>query len=190
MRDAALPRLGSCAAAVEQNRVINMPVDRQELARLHLVNALFSRVTGSDLYLAEQIKSAIAFSLAELEEQTASDPTAADKYDAAFAAAAATLLQRLFAGVPGHGFYHWDATRSLASATPLFARNEVMAGLKQLAKFRESTLLITNLRPALLPSNRRASPRRQRDYEEILHLVRDLAAARTNAQASLQMLFL
>ena len=35
-----------------------------------------------------------------------------------------------------------------------------MAGLKQLAPFPESTLLVTNLRPALLPAGRRATPRR------------------------------
>ena len=167
-----------------------MPLDRDDLARLHWVNALFSRLTGSDLYLAEQIKAAIAFSLAELEEQTSADPSSADKYDAAFARSAVALLTRLFDGVPGHGFYHWDASLGMAAATPLFARNEVMAGLKQLARFRESTLLITNLRPALLPENRRATARRQREYEETLHLIRDLAAARSSASANLQLLFL
>lgn len=167
-----------------------MPVDRQDLTRLHFINALFSHVTGSDLYLAQQIKDAIAFSLTELEAQTAEHPESAAKYDAAFAQAASRLLGSFFAEQSSHGFFHWDATRTLTSATPLFARMEIMSGLKQLARFRESTLLVTNLRPALLPPDRRASPRRQREYEQALELIRDLAAARVSPTANLQLLFL
>jgi hypothetical protein len=50
--------------------------------------------------------------------------------------------------------------------------------------------LVTNLRPALLPPQRRATPRRQREYEEALAFIRDPAAARTPRHASLQLLFL
>jgi hypothetical protein len=167
-----------------------MPVDRDDLTKLHYINALFARVTGSDLYLAEQIKSAITFSLADLEAEVAADPSRAAHYDAAFADAAVTLLGKRFAEMPGHGFYHWNAARTLTSATPLFARDEIMTGLKHLARFRESTLLVTHLRPALLPDTQRATPRRTRDYEETLQFIRDLAAARTPASAHLQLLFL
>ena len=65
-----------------------------------------------------------------------------------------------------------------------------MAGLRSLAPFRDSTLLVTNLRPALLPASHRATPRRQRDYEEALAFIRDLTAARTVRSANLQLLFL
>lgn len=166
------------------------PRSRDDLRRLHFINTLFAHATGQDLYLAEQIKSAIAFSLAEFEARLAEDPSAAGTYDARFNAAAATLLARVFAGRPRHGFYHWDAALTLAAATPLFTRAEVMAGLRQLAPFRESTLLVTNLRPALIPPRRRATARRQRDYEEALAFIRDLAAARTVRGANLQLLFL
>ena len=163
---------------------------RAELTRLHFINALFAQVTGHDLYLAEQIKEAIAFSLAELEEQTRDHPEFAAKYDAAFNASAALLLSKFFAGRPRHGFFHWDATRTITSATPLFARAELMAGLKQLSSFRESTLLVTNLRPALLPPEKRATPRRQRDYQDALSYIRELAVARTAPSADLRLLFL
>ena len=163
---------------------------RDDLRRLHFINALFAQATGQDLYLAEQIKSAIAFSLAELERQTAAQPALAHKYDAAFNAAAADLLAKLFAHLPRHGFFHWDAALTLASATPLFTRAEIMTGLRPLAPFRESTLLVTNLRPALLPASRRATPRRQRDYAEALAFIRELTAARTARSANLQLLFL
>ncbi len=167
-----------------------MSTGREDLAKLHYINALFARVTGSDLYLAEQIKAAIAFSLADLEAQVAADPSRAAHYDAAFAEAAVSLLAQRFAEMPGHGFYHWNAARTLTSATPLFAREEIMTGLKHLARFRESTLLVTHLRPALLPETQRSSPRRTREYEETLQFIRDLAAARTSATAHLQLLFL
>ncbi|HWA08562.1 MAG TPA: hypothetical protein VG838_03760 [Opitutaceae bacterium] len=163
---------------------------RDDLRRLHFINALFADVTGHDLYLAQQIKGAIAFSLAELAEQTKRHPELAAKYDAAFNAAAADLLARLFADLPRRGFFHWDAALTPTAATPLFARAELMAGLKRLAPYRESTLLVTNLRPALVPPARRATPRRQRDYEEALAFIRALTAARTPRTANLQLLFL
>ncbi len=163
---------------------------RDDLRRLHFINGLFAHATGNDLYLAEQIKDAIAFSLGELETQVREHPELAQKYDAAFNAAAAALLAKLFAEHPRHGFYHWDASLTLESSTPLFTRAEVMAGLRRLAPFSESTLLITNLRQALLPVNRRATPRRQREYEEALAFIRELAAARTAPTANLHLLFL
>ena len=119
------------------------PRSRAELRRLHFINALFAHATGQDLYLAEQIKAAIALSLSDLEEQLAADPGSAEKYDAAFNAAAAELLARLFTRQPRHGFFHWDASLTLAAATPLFTRAEIMTGLRQLAPFRDATLLVT-----------------------------------------------
>lgn len=167
-----------------------MTSDRDDLRRLHFINALFAHVTGQDLYLAEQIKAAITFSLAELEAQTAAHPEYAATFDAAFNAAAARLLAQAFAHLPAHGFYHWDAARTATSATPLFAREEIMTGLKHLARFKEATLLITNLRPALIPPAKRATPRRVREYDEALAFIRELAAARTAPSANLQLLFL
>ena len=168
-----------------------MPVSpRDELRRLHFINALFGHVTGHDLYLANQIKGAITFSLAELAAQTAAHPEFAAKFDAEFNAAAALLLAKLFTHLPRRGFFHWDAALTPAAATPLFARAELMTGLKHLARYREATLLVTNLRPALIPPTRRATPRRQRDYEEALAFIRDLTAARTARTAELQLLFL
>ena len=163
---------------------------RADLRRLHFINALFSQVTGHDLYLAQQIAAGLAFSLAELEAQAAADPAAAERFDAAFTAAAVKLLEKFCRGQPRHGFFHWDATVTTHSATPLFARAEIVAGLKELAGSRESTFLITNLRPAFLPPERRATARRQRDYEESLAFIRELAAARTVESARLQLLFL
>ena len=94
-----------------------MTRDRDDLRRLHFVNALFAHVTGHDLYLAKQIKGAITFSLAELEVQTATHPELAATFDAAFNAAAAELLAKLFSHLPRHGFFPSALTSSTNSAT-------------------------------------------------------------------------
>ena len=163
---------------------------RDDLRRLHFIDGLFAHVTGHDLYLAQQIKAAIACSLTELAAQMEENPGLAATSDATFNAAAADLLSKLLTHLQRHGFYHWDASLTLASATPLFTRAEVMTGLKHLARYREATLLVTNLRPALIPPTRRATARRKRDYEEALAFIHDLAAARTSRSAKLQLLFL
>ena len=167
-----------------------MKRDSTALRRLHFINSLFAQATGRDLYLAEQIRSAIALNVTELQERAIADGAPPPDEETAFNAAAAELLARLFALQPRHGFYHWDAALTLASPTPLFTRAEIMTGLRRLAGYREATLLVTTLRRALVPPGLRATSRRQRDYEEALALIRDLAAARTAASAELHLLFL
>jgi hypothetical protein len=166
-----------------------MTMDRDELRRLHFINALFGHVTGQDLYLAQQIKSAIAFSIEELEAP-ADGAVSPGSSATAFNAAAARLLDKLYSRLPRHGFFHWDASHALHSGTPLFARAEVMKGLKQLAPFRASTLLITNLRSAVFPSEKRRTSRRHREYGDLLAFIRELTAARAPAGADLTLLFL
>jgi hypothetical protein len=166
-----------------------MTLDRDELRRLHFINALFAHVTGKDLYLAQQIKAAITFTLDEFEELTRSAP-GPDRNSSAFNAAAARLLERLYSKVPRHGFFHWDASHTLHSGTQLFARAEVMKGLRELAPYKESTLLVTNLRPAVMPPQRRETPRRRREYDDLLAFLRELTAARSASGTDLTLLFL
>lgn len=153
-----------------------------QLRRLHFLNALFASLTGHDLYLARQIDDAIATTLDEAEQREPSDP--------AFVDAAARLFTRLCSGQPRHGFYHWDAAHDETGASPLFTRAGVMQGLKRLAAFPESTVLVTNLRAAHCPADRRWTPRRQREYDDTLSLIRQLAAARTRPGATVNLLFL
>lgn len=153
-----------------------------QLRRLHFLNALFAPLTGHDLYLAQQIDQAITTSLGEAEQRGPTDP--------AFVAAAAQLFQKLCSGQTNHGFFHWDAGAEDAGASPLFARAGVMTGLKNLAAYPTSTLLVTNLRAAHCPGRRRWTARRQREYDESLSLIRDLAVARSRRSANLNLLFL
>ncbi len=153
-----------------------------QLRRLHFLNALFAPLTGHDLYLAQQIDDAISTSLGQAEERTPSDPS--------FVSAAAQLFERLCAETSQHGFFHWDASADETGATPLFTRAGVMQGLKQLAAYPESTLLVTNLRAAQCPPNRNWTERRRREYEDTLAFIRELAAARSRRNANLNLLFL
>jgi len=153
-----------------------------QLRRLHFLNALFAPLTGHDLYLAQQIDDAISTSLGEAEQRGPGDP--------AFVQAAAQLFQRLCAQQSAHGFFHWDASADNTGASPLFTRAGVMQGLKQLAAFPESTLLVTNLRAAQCPPTRRWTARRRQDYDDTLTFIRDLAAARSRRNANLNLLFL
>ena len=153
-----------------------------QLRRLHFLNALFAPLTGHDLYLAQQIDAAISTSLGDAEERSPSDPS--------FVSAAARLFERLCSARPQHGFFHWDAAADDTGATPLFARAGVMQGLKQLAAYPESTLLVTNLRSAQCPSTKRWTSRRRREYDDTLDFIRELAAARSRQNANLNLLFL
>lgn len=153
-----------------------------QLRRLHFLNALFAPLTGHDLYLAQQLDAAILASLDSTEEPTTNDP--------AFVNAAAQLFARLCESRESHGFFHWDASAEANGATPLFARANLMAGLKQLATCREATVLVTNLRPALCPATKRGAAKRQREYDETLALLRELTAARTRRGANVNLLFL
>ena len=149
-----------------------------QLRRLHFINALFAGLTGQDLYLAQQIASAI----------TASLDAAPD--DPAFGAAAARLLDRLCGGRQDHGFFHWNAAESAVAATPLFIRETMLAGLRGLARFSEATVLVTNLRRAHCTTSGRWTRRREQEYRESLALIEGLAVQRRRQSASLNLLFI
>jgi hypothetical protein len=155
-----------------------------KLRRLHFLNALFAPLTGQDLYLAEQIDAAITTDLDEAVRENV------EPHDPAFAEAAATLFARLCSAQPRHGFFHFDAAADATGAAPLFARAGLMHGLKQLAAFAESTVLVTNLRAAHCTPTGRWSEKRQRHYDETLALLRELTAARTRRSANVNLLFL
>ena len=65
-----------------------------------------------------------------------------------------------------------------------------MQGLRKLAVYPESTLLITNLRAAHCPASKRWTSRRRQNYDDSVALIRDLAAARSRRNANMNLLFL
>lgn len=153
-----------------------------QLRRLHFLNALFAPLTGHDLYLAQQLDEAICSTFEDTRERTPGDPE--------FVRAAADLFAKLCRTRASHGFFHFDASAEVTGGTLLFARAHLMQGLKQLATCDEATVLVTNLRAAHTPASGRWSPKRQRDYDDTLDLLRHLTAARTRRGASVNLLFL
>ena len=150
---------------------------RSDLSVLHLLNAVFSPLTGRDLYLAEQMKAGIDSALAN-------EADTADR--GSLASAIGRLRDRL--GVPeGDGFFHLDARDTAGS---LFARQLVVDGLKSLAPFQNATLLVTNLRDALCPAGRRWTRRKREDYDEAVGFLSSLVASRKRQSANLNVLFL
>ena len=150
---------------------------RSDLSVLHLLNAVFAPLTGRDLYLAEQIKAGIDTALSDRPEEERSSAIAD----------AINRLRGVLEVSPGDGFFHWDA-RSAAGS--LFARQQVVEGLKGLAPFQNATLLVTNLRDALCPAGRRWTSRRRGEYDEAVEFISSLAAARKRTNANLSVLFL
>lgn len=154
-----------------------------QLRRIKFINALFAPVTGGDLYLAEQIDAAIARRLDQ--------PAPRNPHDPAYLAAAARVFAQICAGQRNHGCFLWDAgTSDDEGSAPLFVRAKLMQGLKQLAPYANATLIVTNLRRAHCPPNRRWTARRRRDYDESLTFIRELAAARSRANARLNLILL
>ena len=161
-----------------------------KLRRLHFLNFLFAPLTGSDLYLAEQIDAAITTDLDEAVGKVSVEGQAVEPNDPAFVAAATKLFERLCSAQPRHGFFHFDAAADDTGGSPLFARAGLMQGLKQLATYAEATVLVTNLRIAHCPPDRRWTEKRQRAYDDTLALLRELTAARTRRTANVDLLFL
>ena len=155
---------------------------REDSVRLHFINALFSELTGHDLYLARQIKQGIE---AALREQEPAQP-AAD----AFYHAAANLLERHFRRRPAHGFAHWHAGGRGGGFDPLWARHELIPLFKKLSPHPRATVLITNLRGASCPPGRRWSPKRRVDYAENVEFVRSLAREWSRRRATWVVIFL
>lgn len=161
-----------------------------QLRRLHFLNSLFAPLTGHDLYLAQQIDAAITTSLGDAQPDRTIGSELDQPSDPSFANAAAKLFEHLCSALPAHGFFHWDAGADDTGAAPLFARAGLMQGLKQLAGYRESTLLVTNLRAAQCPPDRRWTKRRRRDYDDTLAYLSELAAARSGHHTNLKLIFL
>ncbi len=91
---------------------------------------------------------------------------------------------------PVDGEQIYMLVEDVIAAAPLFARAGLMEGLKRLAAFPESTVLVTNLRAAYCPPRGRWTSRREREYDDTLSLLQQLAATpspeRTTRRSSLR----
>jgi len=151
---------------------------RDRLARLYFVNTLFHRLTGHDLYLAEQMLAAI-----DAAAEAGAGPAKLD-------ATLRDLHEQLLGSAPDAGFAFCDGAAGDGAAGPLFVRSEVLSAVRRNAPYRQATVMVANLpgnadtqKPRSQKARRRAAER----ADEVAQL-RDLAAKRSNPQSLVTLL--
>ncbi|MBL4576345.1 MAG: hypothetical protein JKY51_09665 [Opitutaceae bacterium] len=155
---------------------------KQELTNLHLVNTLFADLTGSDLYLAKQIKDAIDASLQADSTRTSSKPF--------FTQAINKLTHHHLYDTPAStGFRFCNAAPNGEALNLLWLRAEMLKQIKQLIRFKEATLIITNLKKAICPKGKRWTKKRQQEYDDTLFYLRTFSCSRIPSNTRLTLLF-
>jgi hypothetical protein len=157
---------------------------RDRLARLHFVNTLLHRLTGHDLYLAEQMLAAIEAVHAD-ETATARDTRKLDE-------TLHELHESLLGGEPDAGFAFCDGAAE-AAAGPLWVRAEVISALRRNAPYRQATVMVGNLpnSAARISHTRRsrAVERREQEHADQVAQLRDVAARSANPRSLVTLLF-
>jgi hypothetical protein len=155
---------------------------RDHITRLHLLNTLFPLLTGEDLYLAKQIEHTINFASTGDPE----DPGNQDHFNNAIV----QLLEKYLSQDQNFGFYHWEALLNGPVWNPLWAREEVIAGLKQISGFQKAMFIGTGLRMSVQGTRKRWNLNLDRDYEEAVEYIRDLATYWTTQNSQLTLILL
>lgn len=160
-----------------------MPADQRErMARLHILNTLLPLLTGNDLYLAREIERAINFSA------TGDTETCGANED--FNDALLQLMEKYLTQDRDFGFFHWDAFSRQSPFDPLWARNEIIAGLKQIAGFPRALFLGTGLRKAIQGGRKKWNAKLDIEYEETVEYLRQLAAYWTTGNSNLTLIIM
>ncbi len=155
---------------------------RDRITRLHLLNTLFPLLTGEDLYLAKQIEQTINFASTGDPEQ----PGNPDHFNNALV----QLLEKYLTREQDFGFYHWEAFLENRHFDPLWARQEVISGFKQLAGFQNAMFFGTGLRLSIQGKSNRWTTKLDREYEEAVEYIRELAAYWTTKNSKLTLILL
>jgi len=155
---------------------------RERITKLHLLNNLFPLLTGEDLFQAQQIQSAINYSLTGDTEKAPDDEQ--------FNQALIKLLEKYLTKNADFGFYYWDAAQNEFPYDPLFAREAVIKGFKALAGYRKGMFVIAGLRSAVQGKRKQFNNKLEREYEEAVEFLRELAGQWTTASADLTLLFI
>ena len=155
---------------------------RDRITRLHLLNTLFPLLTGQDLYLARHIEQTINFA-ATGDPEDPGQPEAFNK-------ALVQLLEKYLTRDQNFGFYHWEASSDGRSFDPLWAREEIISGLKQIAGFPKAMFIGTGLRAAIQGRNQNWPAKLDQEYEEAVAYFRELAAYWTTKNAELTLILL
>lgn len=155
---------------------------RDRITRLHLLNTLFPLLTGEDLYLAKQIEHTINFA-------STGDPEEPGNQDH-FNDALVQLLEKYLTRDQNFGFFHWEASLNEPRWDPLWARAEIISGLKSIAGFKRSMFFGTGLRMAIQGNQLNWTPKLDQEYEESVAFIRDLATYWTTQNSQLTLILL
>jgi hypothetical protein len=155
---------------------------RDRITRLHLLNTLFPLLTGQDLSMARHIEQTINFA-ATGDIEDPGEPEAFNK-------ALVQLLEKYLTRDQNFGFYHWEASPDRRSFDPLWAREEIISGLKQIAGFPKAMFIGTGLRAAIQGQHQNWSAKLDKEYEEAVGYLRKLAAYWTTKNADLTLILL
>lgn len=155
---------------------------RDRITRLHLLNTLFPLLTGEDLYLAKQIEHTINFT-------STGDPEEPGNPEH-FNEALVQLLEKYLTREQNFGFYHWKASLDENTWDPLWAREAVIQGLKQISGFEKAMFIGTGLRASVQGNRRNWNAKLDREYEQAVEYIRDLAAYWTTKNSNLTLILL
>lgn len=155
---------------------------RDRITRLYLLNTLFPLLTGADLYLAKHIEQTINFA-------STGDPEAPGEPED-FNKALVQLLQKYLTRDQNYGFFHWEAASENQAFDPLWARDEIINGFKQIAGFSKAMFFGTSLRSAVQGTHENWSSKLDQEYEEAVGYIRELAAYWTTKNTELTLILL
>jgi hypothetical protein len=151
----------------------------EEFAKWHCILHLFSEATEQDPFLAKYLKDAIDTSLSA---EKSLEPTMAN-----FAAAAFKLVKEDNSLAASYGFFHLDLGGR--SFEPLFIRSELIRGLKKVAGYQTSLVLVTGLREAVMNKRQRFTAPCQKTYAEAKSYIDALATEWTTENTNLTVLY-
>lgn len=155
----------------------------EQLAKLHCLHSLFELEEEADPDLATHLQTAIEFSLRE--EAIAPDAGEVEN----FAYLAKMLVEEQAHYTPSYGVYVLDLRGRCYDE--LWVRLEVIGGLKQLAGYARSLLMVRGLREAVLQGGRGKyfSKRRRAQHAAARSYIDELAAAWTARGCALTILY-
>lgn len=153
---------------------------KEDLVKLHCVHHLFADATGEDPYLVQHIKEAIDESLRE-------EPALEENLET-FAEAAIRLLREQPFVRASYGFFHLNLTDR--GFDPLFVREELLQGLKRIAGYETTLIVVTGLRSSICPKGKYFTRRQQEVYAHARDYVDRLAQRYSTANTHLSILYL
>lgn len=156
------------------------PDSAEEIAKLHLLHALFSPDSAGTTSFAKHIKSAIDYHLTGSMTEPA--PLMI------FAQTALQLFTEQQKLPPSYGLQHIDLRRR--GYEPLYLRGEIITALKALAGYRHALLLITGLRHAVAPEAKYWTQRLRREHQEAVAFIDELALQYATPSTRLTLLYL